>query len=398
MKKESVLADFEVDLRLARGMKTKHAAQRNFMFRNSSSRFKDSEKHGNSCYKGTGKEVAFLDPEYEMFCNSLEQSDHFDKDDEVDVSQEYVDEDMDPNYEIFLRNSREDGKSYVLEVPEELLVIKYEEEDGDFCDFENKRTPKDRRKGESGKRNLGGASEELEIMPERHCLQAPHFPTLEGNHKMLCNVEDESYLLFLKSLETNGESLALLPKAGQKRIYYKDDESSDSEVMVVDPFCDGCDNPCVPSKGYLSLLGEESFEEIKAPSQSLFREKLMDILKEPFSQSEYDDLWESFNLKRPVEGIRMLRNGRETTYKIKSRGKSYCDDYRELNDHIASARGNRHKILNLLRGFFYWLKNIPLEDQFKPWLDSSFLEACNDSISSIKLKSQISKIKRQAKQ
>lgn len=35
---------------------------------------------------------------------------------------------------------------------------------------------------------------------------------------------------------------------------------------------------------------------------------------------------------------------------------------------------DRPKVLNLLRGFFYWLTNVAHEGAFRPWLDSACLE------------------------
>ncbi|XP_031272299.1 uncharacterized protein LOC116130729 [Pistacia vera] len=40
---------------------------------------------------------------------------------------------------------------------------------------------------------------------------------------------------------------------------------------------------------------------------------------------------------------------------------------------VNQAGRDRRKILNLLRGFFYWLKNLCKEGAFLPWMDSQCL-------------------------
>ncbi|XP_043808990.1 uncharacterized protein LOC110607037 isoform X2 [Manihot esculenta] len=134
----------------------------------------------------------------------------------------------------------------------------------------------------------------------------------------------------------------------------------------------------------------DSSEKIKISSRNdrdWFRERVIEILKKPYDQKEYDELLEEVGHRRPVIEDRVLRNGRAASCSVPI-GKSYLDQCQDLDMKIKSAGSDKLKILNLLRGFFFWLQwhflihlvdayliqCAPHEGAFKPWKDSSCLE------------------------
>ncbi|XP_059441510.1 uncharacterized protein LOC132173868 isoform X2 [Corylus avellana] len=117
--------------------------------------------------------------------------------------------------------------------------------------------------------------------------------------------------------------------------------------------------------------------------QSQFREELMDTLRMPHRPREYEELLQEFTIHRQIRHDRRLRGGVTKEYVTGVLGQSYREQYPDLAKKIDLVRSDRPTVLNLLRGFFYWLKKLPQEGAFKPWLDSSCLkEVTRDTSSS----------------
>uniref|UniRef100_A0A0A8YJX5 Uncharacterized protein n=1 Tax=Arundo donax TaxID=35708 RepID=A0A0A8YJX5_ARUDO len=101
--------------------------------------------------------------------------------------------------------------------------------------------------------------------------------------------------------------------------------------------------------------------------ESEFKQKLMEVLNKPFNLAEYDDLLATATNRTPVIKERRTRR-RVVNYPWKyEMSKSYFDCYPDLADLV--ERNSYPNRLALLRGFFFWLKNIGHEDQFRPWRD-----------------------------
>ncbi|KQJ83817.1 hypothetical protein BRADI_5g17040v3 [Brachypodium distachyon] len=81
--------------------------------------------------------------------------------------------------------------------------------------------------------------------------------------------------------------------------------------------------------------------------ESRFKERLMQVLSKPFSQREYDQLVHRASIH--IAATKERRTRADLEEQVKST--SYPNQ------------------LSLLRGFFFWLKNIGHEDQFRPWRD-----------------------------
>ncbi|KAE8685722.1 hypothetical protein F3Y22_tig00111095pilonHSYRG00883 [Hibiscus syriacus] len=70
---------------------------------------------------------------------------------------------------------------------------------------------------------------------------------------------------------------------------------------------------------------EDSWVGNGTSAQFQFREKLMDLLKIPYDQNEYESLWQEVTSKTPVQGARELRCGILKLYSTNTDGKSYLD-------------------------------------------------------------------------
>ncbi|XP_074580889.1 uncharacterized protein LOC141837374 [Curcuma longa] len=119
------------------------------------------------------------------------------------------------------------------------------------------------------------------------------------------------------------------------------------------------------------LVSQESeyqsyFMEILQHKPSLFRAELLSLLSKPFDQKEYENQKSLFNVRKPVIKYKHLRDD-SVSYSTKKLGSSYLDHFPDLARRIESTMDDRKKEL-LLRGFFFWLKNISCQDAFRPWI------------------------------
>ncbi|XP_042054853.1 uncharacterized protein LOC121799523 [Salvia splendens] len=126
-----------------------------------------------------------------------------------------------------------------------------------------------------------------------------------------------------------------------------DDESSDVEIIDSDTFC-----------------------KMNNRDRSAFRDKVIAALRKPFNLDEYNRLRRDIKF-RPLKGRHMdLRNGRERQMGTKGDGKCYLHYHPDLKKKLSQAKGDRPKRLNLLRGFFIWIKQ---PEEFSPWHDKECL-------------------------
>ncbi|WCJ43486.1 hypothetical protein M5689_024221 [Euphorbia peplus] len=269
------------------------------------------------------------------FCNLPDGGSFQTRSGNNDTSQNDDLDSNDPDYEFFLKNIRQDGTSFVLEIPEcdgISQVIKYEV--GDGCRVENPGTSRSSQEG-----------------------------------SVECNLLDESYDKFLNALKNERGLVVYVPENGPKVVYDEDEEesSSDSDLVILET------NPIPPSYEII-LSDDEEMGSNKAVSERdcWFRDKVIEILKQPFDQAEYDRLLFDVTDHKPVIVDRDMRNGRSRKLVVNNFGKSYLDVHKDLARKINSTR-SQPKVLNLLRGFFFWLQNTP-HGVFKPWEDKLCLQ------------------------
>ncbi|EOY16458.1 Uncharacterized protein TCM_035219 isoform 3 [Theobroma cacao] len=340
-------------------------------------------------------EESIKDSDYETFISSLEQYGYgHDHDHDREKGKE-----RDPQYEMFLENLKPDGTSYLAEIPLSSglsIIIRYEEKEQesfenvermrnfksnskrvkaevpDYLDGFSRKAKTDLRRIKANvPENSGGFSrkakaettktvkkdlkigekkrkekardvpngerksavDENQVKEEAEDDSVPHRSSGEPSKKMSLDMVDESWEEFLNSRSKRDEKMVFSDESGHDGRHWKDDESSsDVEILASDniPFHEGGYTPFVPAKSYQSL------------------------------------------------GVRDLRNGRMKAYSTKTDGKSYLDWYKKLKMKIDEFRCDRHKILCLLRGFFFWLENTAHEGSFQPWLDSLYLNALDD--------------------
>lgn len=67
--------------------------------------------------------------------------------------------------------------------------------------------------------------------------------------------------------------------------------------------------------------------ECSKPKNLQFRNDIEDILKKPYDKKEYDTLWLLWNLRKPMQGHKELRDGHDITYAKYVMDKSYLDEY-----------------------------------------------------------------------
>ncbi|KAJ4951065.1 hypothetical protein NE237_027897 [Protea cynaroides] len=312
------------------------------------------------------------DADYKLFLTILNVED------EPVVEEE---NDIDPDYKIFLDHLKADEKSYTYEMKKEdgkSISIKYEKWDGSFYVMEKGRIPfRDISSQEKRKSML---NEEIESEPSSTDDYRPFSP--DHKHCMEMSQDDDSYAFFLSNLRQNGESMIL--EYGNVVVRYESDDESeiDSEVEPeFAPYCSGKKFCRSPSSVCLdSSMDEESedgcscIEDFSPVNISQYREKLVRLLQMPYNEQEYRDLKDLAHTNKRLEKTRDLR-GRLVSYQTDETSLSYFDHFADFKEVFDSIPSLRHSIrLNLLRGFFYYLKHLSHEGSFKPWLDKHCLK------------------------
>ncbi|XP_065626404.1 uncharacterized protein LOC111999271 [Quercus suber] len=181
------------------------------------------------------------------------------------------------------------------------------------------------------------------------------------NHRVESDMIDECYKRFLNCLESNGGNLIFKPEHGKPVTYEGDVESSDDlEIYATDkdPFSDRICSPFVASRSDAIVNVDIDRTRNGSPGSgrhSQFRKNLMEILRRPYNEMEYKKLMHEVSYRRPKKRDRELRSGTKS-YSTKSCGKSYLDQYSGFKRKIKSVQSDRHRVLNLVRGFFFWLQ------------------------------------------
>lgn len=195
---------------------------------------------------------------------------------------------------------------------------------------------------------------------------------------------DESYRAFLHCLRQDGNNMTVVTEKGRRWNYEENDEnSSDSDVIANDsaPHC-SVDNstPFVTSKVYDSSMNKQDnfATQLIKTEKSKFREKLMDILRKPYDEEEYGKLLHDASIRKPKLGNRELRGRFAKSYELDSLAESYLQQHKDLKKKIDRFQSDRRIVLNLLRGFFFWLENLAHEGAFKPWSDKACLEVISE--------------------
>ncbi|KAL0695071.1 hypothetical protein Bca4012_062251 [Brassica carinata] len=320
-----------------------------------------------------------------------------------------LDNKIDEQYLKLFDSLMDDGNSYLRDNP--LRCIRYEVDNGGYDTREFKGKEKSRED-----RNTGGRATKKNVVESRppHRVQASqkkktrefvlrrrespasdksvdaiatsHARTnsqrgVEAREKEIREAEmvpDENYRAHLASLVEKWKSSRSNP---EKEIQVKCEEDdamslSDSDSIEVDdrPFLDEEDSPFVASKSYKVVDLEEESDDDEC--NSWFRKEIMNVLKQPYNEKEFKELEHEASVCRWLTKSRELLDGRDFTYTTNQKKPSYLDQYPEFKRMFEKAldKENRHRALNLLRGFIFYLTKVARHDAFKPWLDHECLK------------------------
>nr|GME04397.1 uncharacterized protein LOC109185026 [Ipomoea batatas] len=179
---------------------------------------------------------------------------------------------------------------------------------------------------------------------------------------------DYDYLALLQNMTC--EKYAIKACQSNQIVEYGCNQSEDVEV-IQNNCMERSLNHFISSTEYLNL--DETSELLGESMQSPFRKKIINILKRPYNQSEYVGLLKDVKVRKPILKNLELRDGRDMLYPTSKIGKSYLDHHKDLKKKLDEVRTDKHKRLNILRGFFFWLQNVTLVGVFKPWNDPTCL-------------------------
>ncbi|KAK2445121.1 hypothetical protein QL285_016090 [Trifolium repens] len=237
-----------------------------------------------------------------------------------------------------LQHMKPHGKSHVLEIPEDDVFVRYEDESscenhkgklsvkkskGKKCPSVKGKKLKDKKSGKGKKR---GRKKKIDM-----------------------NVNEEGVDSAMKA--------ACIEEVRVKKehldyAYDVDAADGDVEIMPVETPVDDNVNP---------------------RKMTEFRDKLMNELNRPYSKEEHEKLLRDIKVQKRVQNFKDLR-GRIKIYEEDRAGKSYLEHNLDLAKQIEAARDDPPKELCLLRGFFFWLSNSTLEGDFMPWRVPSCLD------------------------
>ncbi|KAK7350776.1 hypothetical protein VNO77_09718 [Canavalia gladiata] len=271
---------------------------------------------------------------------------------------------MDPGYKYFLDHLRPHGNSYVLDIPEDGVFVKYETESSTpesppIC------TTDDAHNASNEEVNVCLDTDMQSAITKLSAAKTPNLASdsqkYRGKTPKSAELSDakngniKSSDVCSKAQKHEGNyTVKRRSKRLKKHAMKLEIEDSDdaAEILKVE-YC-----------------GQEDNE---ANAKELFKEKLMEELKVPYCEDEHKKLLQDISVRKPVQHHKDLR-GRIKIYDEDYPGFSFLDHHVDLAEKIDSVHDDHPRVLNLLRGFFYWLKNLSHEGAFMPWRDPSCLD------------------------
>uniref|UniRef100_M4FG00 Uncharacterized protein n=1 Tax=Brassica campestris TaxID=3711 RepID=M4FG00_BRACM len=190
---------------------------------------------------------------------------------------------------------------------------------------------------------------------------------------------DKDYVSYLTWLvDSLKASTTTVPVQSEKDLLAKvkveqDTEScshdDDDDIMVSDsPFLSGgSSTPFVVSKSKTVIDLEKDSTEDESRN-CVFTKELMEALEKPYDKRELLKLFGDVSKKKPVIRCKELRNGRVKNYETSELAPSYLEKVSDFDREYKSVDGDDEARLKLLRGFFFYLKNVTRAGSFKPWL------------------------------
>ncbi|CAN0912918.1 hypothetical protein LINGRAHAP2_LOCUS27616 [Linum grandiflorum] len=141
----------------------------------------------------------------------------------------------------------------------------------------------------------------------------------------------------------------------------------------------GDSNPFVPADRLEVIDTEDVYDRAIMNPNSEFRLQLMEVLRQPYSDEEYNELLNEVSRPRqqPVnDEVPRPRSRRARPHPATSYLDQHKDFAKKLDEVQNHPEGNHHRreMLNLLRGFVYWLQHLLLYGAFEPWKDQLCLQ------------------------
>ncbi|XP_027360970.1 uncharacterized protein LOC113869049 [Abrus precatorius] len=342
--------------------------------------------------KGEPEMVQFMDGLYSIVESQVL---HVEDQNTKNIAEETTTEDddviIDLEYKYFFGHLKPHGKSYVLDIPEDSVFVKYESESStpestSICatytanyvsnEEVNVCLDTDMQQGTKAKRSAVKStnviSNHVASYSQKHRGMNPKGAKLSAAK----NGNIKSSDVTSKVQKHAGNCIFKRRSKRLKEHAMKTDNPSAIAARVIVEIEDSDDE--VPDKrrsmqGHIVKV-EHCWEEYdEANGRILFKEKLMEELKVPYCEDEHKRLLHEITVRKPVQHHRDLR-GRIKIYEEDYSGFSFLDHYVDLAETINSAHDDHPRVLNLLRGFFYWLKNLSHEGSFMPWKDPSCLD------------------------
>ncbi|KAL8134274.1 uncharacterized protein LOC141712863 [Apium graveolens] len=190
-----------------------------------------------------------------------------------------------------------------------------------------------------------------------------------------CHIDPDYKMFFTHSKIEEGK--LVLDFNGVRVEYGEDDNNSltDSEVDVLEHAPDCIVSNYAPTLNYSMHMEEDDLQclgSYSAAENPEFRKAVIDVLRKPYNKKEYERLRDDVKLRKPTERHVDMRSG-NTSFQQTTMGKSYLDHYADLKKQFDAFKYDKPRRLNILRGFFFYLKRMADDGKFKPWLDDSCL-------------------------
>nr|XP_027190325.1 uncharacterized protein LOC101507098 isoform X2 [Cicer arietinum] len=273
---------------------------------------------------------------------------HLQNQNRENTAEENVTEDEEEHNRYLLNHLKPCGKSYLLEIIEDGVFVKYEDESSDSkkCSSKGKKL--------KGAKVFAAKKRGVKINSGGNCKRK----RVKMNHVIVnVNGEGASNVKDACFEQTEGQHIGSGKKGEQS-----DTPSCMEVVKVKDEISD------------YDYVDDDDVIVIERPVQSLvgddFRGKLLNELNRPYCEEECQRLLRDFKVRKPVQNYKDLR-GRIKIYEEDYDGKSFYD---HTYEEIEAAGDDHPKVLSLLRGYFFWLKNASHEGEFMPWRVPSFLD------------------------
>lgn len=226
----------------------------------------------------------------------------------------------------------------------------------------------------------------------RKCPKRARQRNVKRKYEIESDDLDDSFDVFPNHVKRESEGYTFAHDDSPPVVYEENDDdgrSSDCEILLPESVLHRNDTPFEISRTVdFAVVQVDGRNGPGSQSvSSTFRDNLMDVLRRPYDKTEYNDLYNQASVRKPAQGRRILRHV-TLSYNKKSCSKSLLEIHTGLAEKINLVSHDHNMVLNLLRGFFYWLENLPHQGSFCPWLDPLFLAAIGYDATAIDVKTE----------